>query len=230
MLPPVITIDGPSGSGKSTLSKKLSNYLKWHNLESGLMYRILSCLFLKNNFPMTKKFLIPLFNDLDKYFIYQNKIISNVIKKDFSHKYIISKEVTDTASKLATLSYVRDYLLLKQRLFRQKPGLIANGRDMGTIIFPDATIKFFLKADLKKRVDRRMIDLKNQGLDINYQDLMNQIKKRDDRDKNRKYSPLKSAKDAIILDSSNISKNELLKIVIQYIKNHDFFKSYSFYN
>ncbi|QCI27209.1 (d)CMP kinase [Buchnera aphidicola] len=226
-LAPVITIDGPSGSGKSVLSKSLSKYLKWFNLESGIIYRIFACLFLKKNGLISKNNLLSLLNDLDNYFIYKNGMIYNFITKEFSKKYIISKEVTNIASKLSTISYVRKNLLIKQRLFRKKPGLIANGRDMGTVVFPDAIIKIFLKATLKQRVYRRMYELKNKGFNINFKNILFQIQKRDNRDINRKYSPLKPANNAIIIDSSNMNCTEVFKLVIKYIKKNKYFKKYT---
>ncbi|CAL4321266.1 (d)CMP kinase [Buchnera aphidicola] len=230
ILPLVITVDGPSASGKSTLCKLLANNLRWFHLDSGVIYRILACLFVQYNVPMLKKFLTPILRNLDFYFIYKNGLIYNLIKKHFSYRYIMSKKITYISSKLATIPYVRNYLLIKQRLFRRYPGLIANGRDMGTVVFPDAIIKIFLNATLEARAYRRMIDLKKKGTDINYQDVLNQIYKRDYRDKNRICSPLNPAHDAFILDSSKLSISHVLKIVLQHIKNNNNFKIKSVYN
>lgn len=216
-LAPVITIDGPSGSGKSVLSQALAKYLKWFNLESGMIYRIFACLFLEKNSILEKKNLVSLLHDLDQYFIYNNGVICNFITKNFFKHHILSQKVTNTASKLATISYVRSHLLMKQRLFRRKPGLVANGRDMGTTVFPDAIIKFFLKAELKYRVYRRMNELKKRGFLVNFEKILLQMQRRDYRDINRKDSPLQPAYDAIIIDSSKMTFLEVLKVVINYV-------------
>ncbi|CAL4042743.1 Cytidylate kinase [Buchnera aphidicola (Phyllaphis fagi)] len=223
-LAPVITIDGLCGSGKSGLCQALSRHLNWFTLESGMMYRILACLFLKKNIPISEKFLTSVLNDLDHHFIYKNGFICNIINKNFSKKYIMSKKVTNTASKLATFVYVRNYLFKKQKLFRQLPGLVANGRDMGTVVFPDAIIKFFLEATLENRVSRRLEDFKNQGYNFEFHILLDEMKKRDERDQNRQHSPLKMADNAIILDSNNITFLEVVQIAIKYINQHDYFK------
>ncbi|CAL4321157.1 (d)CMP kinase [Buchnera aphidicola] len=216
-LPPVITIDGPSGSGKSTLSKSLANYLKWYTLESGMIYRIFACLLLKKKFFFEKKKIIHVLKDLEKYFIYENGMICNIINKNFSYRYIVSKEVTHLSSKIAKNAYIREKLLLKQRLFRRYPGLVADGRDMGTMVFPDAKIKFFLKADLKNRVYRRMQEFQNQGIKSDFKTTLLHMKKRDERDKNRKNSPLVPANNAIILDSSNMNITEVIQYTINCI-------------
>lgn len=216
-LAPVITIDGPSGSGKSVLSKALAQHLQWFNLESGKIYRIFAYLFLKKKGIFSKKYLMTLLQDLDHYFIYNNGIICGFIQNDYLEHQIISQEVTSFASKLATISYVRNNLLIKQRLFRKKPGLIANGRDMGTTVFPDASIKFFLKAKLRYRVHRRMHQFKKKGLFTNFKKLFLQMQKRDFRDINRIDSPLKPARNAIIIDSSNMTVLEVLQSAIRYI-------------
>ncbi|CAL4321206.1 Cytidylate kinase [Buchnera aphidicola (Panaphis juglandis)] len=221
-LPPVITIDGPSGSGKSVLSKELSKYLNWYHLESGMIYRIFACLFLQKKSLILKKNLIIAFKNLENHFIYKKGAIKKLINKNFKYNYIISNNITYTASKLATIKYVRKNLLNKQRLFRQSPGLITNGRDMGTIVFPDAILKFFLKAELKCRVQRRLYELKKRGFQINFQDIFLQMKHRDDRDTNRSYAPLQPSKNAIIIDSSKMTFKEVLHIAIKHIKKNQY--------
>ncbi|XBC37441.1 MAG: (d)CMP kinase [Buchnera aphidicola (Meitanaphis microgallis)] len=158
----VITVDGPSGAGKSILCKEISKNLNWNVLESGLIYRILALIILKNKHYKIKTNLLFLLQSLNFF----NIIRDNSIKKNYFHfnfiKDIDSEKIANIASELACIPYIRESLLFKQRSFRQLPGLIADGRDMGTVVFPDACIKFFLKADLKTRVKRRFLNFQKK--------------------------------------------------------------------
>ncbi|XBC44142.1 MAG: (d)CMP kinase [Buchnera aphidicola (Schlechtendalia peitan)] len=211
---PVITIDGPSGSGKSELCKKISQKLQWNILPSGLIYRILALIILRNrNFIKNKNF----------YFLqslnFFNIINENILKKNtFSIliKNINTEEIGNFASKLACIPYIRKYLLFKQRIFRQFPGLVADGRDMGTVVFPDACIKFFLKADLKIRAQRRLLSLK-KNTNINFNQLLNIMKERDYRDNNRLISPLFPSAGSIIIDSTYMNIQQVFNLCINYI-------------
>ncbi|CAL4322931.1 Cytidylate kinase [Buchnera aphidicola (Protaphis terricola)] len=210
---PVITIDGPSGVGKSTLCGIIANKLNWSILESGMIYRLLASIILKNNIPIIEKNIVSVLNNLDCSFF---KI--NMQKKSLISQTIYLQKVGETASKLATFTKIRKILLNKQRCFRKFPGLIAEGRDMGTVVFPDAIIKFFLNADLKTRVFRRIKQFKKIGISINYIELLEQLKIRDQRDQNRTISPLYPSKDAIILDSTNMTLSDIIKCLMKEIK------------
>lgn len=199
---PVITIDGPSGSGKSTLCNVIANKLNWCILESGVIYRLLAVLILKKNIPIIEKNIISILNNFN---------FASFKKKNKTSKIIHLQIVGEIASKLATFSKIREILLYKQRYFRKLPGLIAEGRDMGTIVFPDAIIKFFLTANLETRVDRRIQQLKKTGLTVSYKELFQQIQIRDERDQNRLISPLYPSKNAIILDSTNMTLSEVIE-------------------
>ncbi|QFQ32138.1 (d)CMP kinase [Buchnera aphidicola] len=205
---PVITIDGPSAAGKSTICNIIANKLNWCILESGLIYRFLAILILQRNVPIIEKNIISFLKNLDFSLLKENKI----------SKVIPLQIVGETASKLATFSETRKILLYKQRCFRKKPGLIAEGRDMGTVVFPDAIIKFFFKANLETRVFRRIKQFKKMGLPTNYKKSLEQLKIRDERDQNRLISPLYASKDAIILDSTNMTLSEVIECSMKEIK------------
>ncbi|QIQ41334.1 MAG: (d)CMP kinase [Buchnera aphidicola (Aphis urticata)] len=205
---PVITIDGPSGAGKSTLCNIIANKLNWHVLESGMIYRLLAILILHKNVPIIEKNIIFFLKDLD-FSLFKKRNVSHILQLQI---------VGETASKLATFAEIRQMLLYKQRCFRKLPGLIAEGRDMGTIVFPDAIIKFFLKANLETRVCRRINQFKTIGLSTNYKKLFEQLKIRDERDQNRLISPLYPSKDAIILDSTNMTLSEVIAYSMTEIK------------
>lgn len=223
---PVVTIDGTSGSGKSTICQAIANKLKWNLLDSGSIYRSLVFSALYNY-----KININSENDVAK--IAQNlnlSFITNVNSKDT--KVILdgqdvtlkirTQEISQTASYLASFPKVRHALLYRQRNFRKYPGLIADGRDMGTVIFPDALIKIFLDASLEQRVNRRLIQLRKQGFDVNFKSLVQEIQDRDTKDSNRIISPLKPAIDALVLDTSDMSATQvfskIITHIIQYLK------------
>ena len=206
---PVITIDGPCGVGKSTLSKKIADKLHWSILESGKIYRLVASLVLDEKITLIEKNIIPFAKNLDYLLIKKNvKYIYNSINL---------KKVSEVSSQLATYPKIRKILLKKQRLLRCLPGLVAEGRDMGTVVFPDAIIKFFLYAHLKIRVERRMLELKKNGYCISFKELFIQMKNRDKRDQNRLISPLCVPKNAIILDSTYINLSKVTDTAMKYI-------------
>lgn len=214
--PYVITIDGPAGVGKTTLCKKISQMLKWNFLNSGLIYRIIAFYITFNQINISsEKKILSLIYKINKNFSYNN------IKIIFQKKNIInnikSSYIGNVASKIASYSKVRDALLIQQRAFRKFPGLVAEGRDMGTVVFKDAIIKIFLNANLKKRATYRMLQLQKLGFDVNFKQIFSEIKKRDIQDYNRKYCPLIPAKNAFILDSTEMNMEEIIQIIFQYI-------------
>ncbi|WP_343152405.1 (d)CMP kinase [Buchnera aphidicola] len=217
ILAPVITIDGPSGAGKSVICKAIANKLNWFFLESGIIYRALALIVIENNISILDLDLISISKNL-KFEILkkENNFLFFSNGKNISKKIIFQK-VSDIASQLAMLPHVRNALLKKQRMFQKFPGLVANGRDMGTVVFPEAEIKFFLKADLISRVNRRMLELKKKGLFINANRLFFEMKKRDNRDYTRTISPLMPAKNAIIIDSTNMNVKEVFTLCMHYI-------------
>lgn len=218
-LAPVITIDGPSGVGKSLLCKAISKKLKWFSLESGNLYRSLALILLKNNNVFLKKNIINICNKINVFFSKKDYRLYIMFKgNNISDSEIMSQDIINLASKISTLPYVRKILFYKQKYLRQYPGVVTNGRDMGTVIFPDAKLKFFLDGELNVRVKRRMIELKDKGFNVNFKRLKLEMKNRDFQDKNRINSPLIPASNAIIIDSTNMSFKEVFNISMQYIK------------
>ncbi|UDG81461.1 Cytidylate kinase [Candidatus Profftia lariciata] len=216
--PPVITVDGPSGAGKSTLCKALNKYLRWYILDSGTIYRVFALYILQNNVCiMSENHLITLALNLDVYFFtYNNEIHVLLEGKDVST--IIRTEILGRiASQIAVFPGVREILLRYQRTMRKFPGLIANGRDMGTIVFPDALIKIFLYASFEERVRRRLFQLQQNGFNVDFQQILTTMKERDYRDYYRNISPLIPAHDAFILNSTNISSKQIINKVFTYV-------------
>ena len=217
---PVITVDGPSGVGKGTLASLLSNYLGWHLLDSGAIYRAIALKALKTETDSKDiETLVKLAGELDLSF----QSIPGEPASVFLDGENVSNELrTETcgavASQIAPIAEVRAALLQRQKDFRQAPGLVADGRDMGTVVFHDAPIKFFLTASAEERAKRRYKQLKNKGVDANIRALENEIAARDERDSNRKVSPLVPAEDAIIIDTSDMSINEVFQYCLKIIK------------
>ncbi|BGI51021.1 MAG: (d)CMP kinase [Arsenophonus endosymbiont of Ceratovacuna japonica] len=218
-LPPVITVDGPSGVGKSTLCQALANKLGWRILDSGAIYRVMALAALNYYIDIkSEKSLVSLAYNLDIFFkIRKKKLIVIFEGKDVSTK-ISSEFIGNKASLIATFPCVRKVLMHRQREFRTKPGLIANGRDMGTVVFLDAPVKIFLDATLEERTYRRLQQLRKIGVNIKLDDLSTYIEGRDYRDRNRIIAPLVPAKDALILNSIKLSIEEVFNQVITYIK------------
>jgi cytidylate kinase len=216
----IITIDGPSGVGKGTLAKNLSDELDWIVLDSGSLYRMVGYLSLKND---TKDF-SEISSKINKEeisfkFLKKNSNISLFLGKDDLSEFIRNEEVAKLASEFAVIPEVREYLFKIQRSFLDKgKGLIADGRDMGTILFPEAKHKFFITASAEERARRRENQLKESGLSVNMRNLQERIEERDKKDSSRVISPLVPAEDAVVIDSSNIGIYELKDKVLNLIR------------
>lgn len=213
---PVITIDGPSASGKGTICKIISKILGWNILNSGLIYRFLAL------FCIMNKVEIYIFKDYELLIRYLKIFVSNGIFFYFlRNKYIFFKiynsYVSDITSKLAIYPIVRKSLLSYHYFFRLPPGLVADGRDMGTFVFPDAIIKIFINADIHVRVKRRMLQLQKNNIYVSFNQLMNMIRERDNRDFNRLFSPLYLSKDMFLIDSTLLSVEQVIDNVMQYV-------------
>ncbi len=216
---PVITVDGPSGAGKGTVCKALAEKLGWHLLDSGAIYRVLALAALHHQVDISQEeALIPLAGNLDVCFVPQNGQMQVILEGEDVSSDIRAETVGNTASQAARFPRVRDALLLRQRAFRDKPGLVADGRDMGTVVFPDAPVKIFLDASVEERAHRRMRQLHSKGFSVNFERILNEIQDRDDRDRNRQVSPLLPADSAFILDSTNMSIEQVIISVMTYAK------------
>lgn len=202
----VIAIDGPSGVGKGTLAQYLTCKTGFQLLDSGAIYRALAYGAVVNNIALDDvESLTALAQTLPVEFKATSIIYDGV---DVTSK-VRTEEVAAVASKVAPIKEVRAALLARQQAFASAPGLIADGRDMGTVVFPTAEVKLFLTASAEVRAERRVKQLKNQGVDANINQITRDIKERDERDANRKEAPLKPAEDAIILDTSNLDIQEV---------------------
>lgn len=210
----VITIDGPGGVGKGTISALLADQLGWNYLDSGALYRLtaLACKqkgIAFDDIPQVAQTAAS----LQVRFLPSGEILLDNIDVE---PLIRTEQCGNNASIVAVIKEVRDALFKRQQEFLQAPGLVADGRDMGTAIFPQAPVKIFLTASPEERAKRRYKQLIEKGNNVNLASLLREIKERDDRDTNRLSSPLKPAEDAHVLDTSNSSIDEVFKKVSQY--------------
>lgn len=209
---PVITIDGPSGSGKGTIAQLLAKDLGWHYLDSGAIYRVLAQAAIKHNIDFSdEQKLAEMAQKLDLVFSVEKDELLVILEGVDVSTLIRSEQAGNAASKVAALPLVRAALLDRQRAFCQSPGLITDGRDMGTVVFPDADYKVFLTASAQIRAERRYKQLKEKGIESNLADLVAEISERDIRDSQRKVAPLRPADDALQLDSSAMGIDAVFK-------------------
>lgn len=214
-VPVVITIDGPSGSGKGTVAGLLAEHLQWHLLDSGALYRVLAFAAEKHSVPLDDEAgLEVLAAGLDVQFVTEDNQQRIVFESVDITDAIRGEAVGASASKIAALPAVRSGLLRRQQDFRQPPGLIADGRDMGTVVFVDAPLKVFLTANAEERARRRYLQLKDKGEAVTLSSLLEEIRARDERDTNRAIAPLKPAEDAIILDSTTMTIEQVLERIL----------------
>ncbi len=213
---PVITIDGPSGSGKGTLGRALARELGWHFLDSGALYRLVALAALDRGIPLDDEpALANLARELDVHF----DVDSDAVWLDGKPvgERLRTEEVGNAASKVAALPAVREALLDRQRAFRRPPGLVADGRDMGTVVFPDADLKFFVTASVEERARRRVEQLRQKGIEADFDAIAREIAERDRRDRERPIAPLRPAEDAILIDTTGRSIGESLAAMRPYL-------------
>ena len=215
---PVITIDGPSGAGKGTICQLLAKELGWQFLDSGALYRVLALAAKQHSVNLdNEKALEILAAHLDVQF--QATDLGSptgvILEGEDVGEVIRSEECGSGASQIAALPAVRQALLARQREFRQSPGLVADGRDMGTVIFPEAGLKIFLEAEPLERANRRYLQLKSKGISVSLARIEKELIGRDQRDKGRATAPLVAASDAVLLDTTGLSINEVLNRALQ---------------
>lgn len=216
---PIITIDGAGGTGKGTISQILAERLGWNFLDSGALYRVLGLAAQKHQVALdNEKALEVLAEHLDVQFIAQKGHFPRIILEGEDVTQLIRTEkIGNAASIVGALPAVRTALLERQRVFRELPGLVADGRDMGTVVFPDAELKIFLKASLEERVSRRYKQLKEGGINVNLHDLIEELRERDKRDKERAVAPLKPAEDAICIDTDPLTIDQVVERIMREI-------------
>ena len=216
---PVITVDGPSGSGKGTLAQAIAQALGWHLLDSGALYRIIGVMCERRGVDFDDEQAVAALAER-----LHIEFVGDAVVADGSNLAddIRTEDAGALASKVAHWPAVRDAVLSLQRSLRQPPGLVADGRDMGTVVFPDAQCKFFLDASAEERAQRRYKQLKNKGLSVSLRGLLEQIQERDARDRGRAVAPLKPAEDAIVIDSTSMSIDAVLERVMAEVKNRGF--------
>ena len=218
---PVLTLDGPSGVGKGTVASIIAQKLDWHLLDSGAIYRAFAIVARDNDIKIDDiDGLLKLANNFDISFkLNSNHEPLNVYLNNVEVSSELRTEKTAAlASQFAKIESLRKTLLVKQRQFKKLPGLVADGRDMGTVVFPDAPFKVFLTAEVSERAKRRLKQLQESGIAGNISHTLAEVQKRDERDVNRQHSPLKPAKDALVIDTTNLTINEVITKVMALIK------------
>jgi len=218
---PVLTLDGPSGVGKGTVASIIAQKLDWHLLDSGAIYRAFAIVARDNDIKIDDiDGLLKLANNFDISFkLNSNHKPLNVYLNNFEVSSELRTEKTAAlASQFAKIKSLRKVLLVKQRQFKKLPGLVADGRDMGTVVFPDAPFKVFLTAEVEERAKRRLKQLQESGIAGNISHTLAEVQKRDERDANRQHSPLRPAKDALVIDTTNLTINKVITRVMALIK------------
>lgn len=218
---PVVTIDGPSGSGKGTVSQRIAQFLGWHYLDSGALYRVLGLAATQHEVAFDNpQALVVLAAHLDVQFITtdSSNAINVILEGENVTDAIRAEGCGRAASQLGALPEVRTALLARQRAFREAPGLITDGRDMGTVIFPDATVKIFLVANLEARAQRRYNQLINKGIHATLDQILADLAERDKRDRERAVAPLKPAPDATVVDTTDLSIEQVVEQILGLIQ------------
>jgi cytidylate kinase len=220
---PVLTIDGPSGTGKGTLCQLLAQKLGWNLLDSGALYRVLAIAAKHHAVSLTNEAALEvLAAHLDVQFKSSPNLKSSltILEGENVTDLIRSQECGDSASIIAQFPKVRAALLERQRAFAQLPGLVTDGRDMGTVVFSDAFVKIYLDASIDMRAKRRHLQLKDKGISASLAQVIDELTYRDTRDRSRKAAPLKAADDAITIDTTHMNVEQVFEVVFEKVKAH----------
>lgn len=213
----IVTIDGPAGSGKTTLAKMLAKRLNIAYLDTGAMYRGVALFFLDED-EIEEQRLKDVLENISFDLVFDGEEFLLALNNKILGQEIRSEKVGFLASTISKIPIVREYLTTMQREIAKKHSIVAEGRDMGTVVFPEAQYKFFLTANLETRAKRRWLQLKEMGSEADLNEILSQIKKRDEQDKTRDIAPLYPAPDAKIIDTSNLRVNDVLKIMLDMIE------------
>lgn len=213
-----IAIDGPAGAGKSSISKAVANRLGFLYIDTGALYRTIGFYFKINNFLPTNENIDFKLSNLNIELKYIDKTQYVFLNGENVSDYIRTPEISSYASKISAIKEVRAFLLNTQRDIANKNNCIMDGRDIGTVVLPNANLKIFLTASAEIRAKRRVLQLKENGIITEYNKILEEIIERDNRDMSREEAPLKQAKDAIFLDTSEMSEDEVEKKIIDLIK------------
>lgn len=214
----IIAIDGKAGTGKSTVARKLAKKLNYTYIDTGAMYRAVAYYCFKNNVEITEENLNKEIENIDiilKYVDGEQRLFLN--DEDIT-KYLRIKEVNDRASEVAVINKVREKLVKLQRKMAENGNVVMDGRDIGTVVFPNAEVKIFTETDIEERVRRRIKEYADKGVVMTAKELRENMLKRDKIDSERKISPLKKAEDAVVIDTTNLSKEEVVEKIIEIIK------------
>jgi len=218
----VICLDGPSGVGKGTICLAVAEKLGWHILDSGSLYRI-TALQVSRHYStfdidsINDMQMADLATNLSVSYGQKNNELAILLEDEDITQLIRNEAIGDKASQIAAIPAVREALLARQRAFLSEPGLVADGRDMGTVVFPDAALKIYLTASAEERAKRRYKQLKDKGIDVNLSALVEELRQRDERDMNRETAPLKPASDAIIIDTTSLDIKQVTDEVMNWV-------------
>jgi len=217
----IIAIDGPAGAGKSTTAKRVAERLGYQFLDSGAMYRAVTLLVLANgDNPQDNEAAVNAARSADVHCV--GKVNSRILVngKDVTES-IRTPFVTENIAAVAANPQVREILVAKQRLLAKEGDIVVEGRDIGTVVFPNADVKIYLQADVVERAKRRRKDLETQGLSVDFEQLVKDIKERDRSDQSRRYGALKKAKDAVVLDTTSLGIDEQVEAIVQLAKERE---------
>jgi len=216
---PILTIDGPSGAGKGTIARAIASRLGWRLLDSGALYRVAALAALKAGIPLDDEQAVArVAEGLDVEFDEVDGRERVILAGEEVTAELRTEQCGEAASKVAAQPAVRRALLARQRAFAAPPGLVADGRDMGTGVFPDALVKVFLTASAEERARRRHKQLMDKGISVSLRDLSREIAQRDERDANRPVAPLVPAHDARIIDSTHMSPEEVTERILHWLR------------